>query len=491
MVRVTIVPPLVACEQEEAKEVAIKRLQRLGWLPLLAITLGALPGNAQQTPALSEQEAYDLGSEAYVYGYPLVTMDTTRRVMTNVPRPEARRAPMGQFVNLRSYPDATFRDVTAPNADTLYSTAWLDLAKEPYVLHVPDEAGRYYLMPMLSGWTDVFASPGSRTTGTKAQDFAIVGPGWKGALPKGITKIQAPTTMVWILGRTYCTGTPADYQAVHAIQDQYKLMPLSAYGKPYTPPSAVTVDPNVDMKTPVREQVNAMDAGAYFKRLAILMKENPPAPADAPMVRMLARLGIVPGQAFDLGKLDPAMARGLVRAVADGPGRIAAEGPKLGKRTNGWTVFLNLGTYGTDYLLRAATAYAGLGANLPQDAVYPLTARDASGNPLNGANRYVMHFAKGQMPPVKAFWSLTLYNDQFFFVDNPLHRYTLSPRDPLKYNPDGSLDLYIQHDSPGQEKESNWLPAPIGPFILMQRLYWPEAPILEGSWAPPPVQRAR
>lgn len=221
-------------------------------------------------------------------------MEMTRRVMTNVAKSEGKNAPMGQFANMREYPTAAFRDVTAPNADTLYSVAWLDLAKEPYVLSLPDEKGRYYLMPMLSGWTDVFQVPGSRTTGTKAQTYAITGPGWKGTLPAGITEYKSPTNLVWVLGRTYCTGTPADYQAVHKIQDQYKLVPLSADGKPYTPPPG-KVDPSIDMKTPVRDQVNRMDAGAYFKLLAALLKDNPPAAADAPMVAKLAKIGVVPG----------------------------------------------------------------------------------------------------------------------------------------------------------------------------------------------------
>lgn len=209
------------------------------WAPSLAA-----PGraSAQPAPKLTEAEAAKLGTEAYIYGYPLITMEMTRRVVTNVAEPKGAHAPMGQLANLRAYPNASFKDVTAPNADTLYSSAFLDLAKEPYVLSLPNEDGRYYLMPMLSGWTDVFQVPGKRTTGTKAQAYAITGPGWKGKLPPGVKELKSPTDMVWILGRTYCTGTPEDYKAVHALQDQYKLVPLSAYGKPYTPPAG-TVDP--------------------------------------------------------------------------------------------------------------------------------------------------------------------------------------------------------------------------------------------------------
>ncbi|HTU01580.1 MAG TPA: DUF1254 domain-containing protein, partial [Candidatus Sulfotelmatobacter sp.] len=204
---------------------------------------------------LTEAEAAKLGVDAYVYGYPLVTMELTRRVVTNVPEPKGAHAPMGQFANLREYPNASFKDVTAPNADTLYSSAFLDLGKEPYILSLPDEAGRYYLMPMLSGWTDVFQVPGKRTTGTKAQKYAITGPGWSGTLPAGVTEYKAPTGMVWVLGRIYCTGTPEDYKAVHALQDQVSAIPLSAYGKPSTPAPG-SVDAAIDMKAAPRDQVN-------------------------------------------------------------------------------------------------------------------------------------------------------------------------------------------------------------------------------------------
>src|SRR5215813_9592036 len=251
------------------------------------------------TVRLTPDEATKLGIEAYIYGYPLVTMEMTRRVLTNVEHPEGDHAPMGQFANMRKYPNATFRNVTAPNADTLYSSAFLDLTREPYVLSLPNEHGRYYLMPMLSGWTDVFQVPGTRTTGTDAQTYVITGPGWKGTLPQGMTEYKSPTNMVWIIGRTYSTGTPEDYKAVHAIQDGYKLVPLSAYGKPYTPPLGI-VDPDIEMKTPVRDQVNAMSAGEFFKTLAVLLKNNPPAQVDAPMVAKMRRLGIVAGQDFNI-----------------------------------------------------------------------------------------------------------------------------------------------------------------------------------------------
>jgi hypothetical protein len=459
----------------------------LGW-----VAIQAGPSQAQGDKA-KEEEAAKLGVEAYIYGYPLVTMEMTRRVSTNVATVEGTRGPMGQFVNLREYPTAAFRDVTAPNADTLYSTAWLDLAKEPYVLSLPDEKGRYFLMPMLSGWTDVFEVPGKRTTGTDPQKYAITGPGWKGDLPEGVKELKSPTSMVWILGRTYCTGTKEDYEAVHSLQDKYSLVPLSAYGKAYTPPKG-KVDPDIDMKTPVREQVNRLDAVAYFKMLAHLMKDNPPAKADAPLVEKMARIGIVPGKEFDINKLDPAAAKALKDVPKTAQEKIMGFFKEAGVHKNGWLFTTKTGIYGTAYLDRALIAAIGLGANRPQDAVYPTSEVDGDGKPYDGANKYVMHFPKGQTPPAKGFWSLTMYDGDYFFVKNPINRSSVSPRNDLKYNGDGSLDLYIQKDSPGKEKESNWLPAPSGKFILMLRLYWPQetAPsIIDGTWTPPPVKVAK
>ena len=467
---------------------------RLNQLTLFAVLLGSLGLQLElsrgQNEKMEEQEAAKLGMEAYVYGYPLVTIEMTRRVMTNVATIEALRGPMGQFLSAREYPTAAFKDVTAPNADTLYSIAWLDLAKEPYVLSLPDEDDRYYLMPMLSGWSEVFAVPGKRTTGTKAQKYLISGPGWKGKVPEGVKEFKSPTSIVWILGRTYCTGTPEDYQLIHAIQDKYSVVPLSAYGKPYTPPKG-KVDPTVDSKTPVREQVNRMDAATYFHTLAMLMKDNPPAKADAPMIEKMAKIGIVPGKSFDISKLDPAVAKGLQGVPKAAQAQIMGYFKEAGIDVNGWKVMTKTGIYGTNYLQRAFVTAIGLGANRPQDAVYPTSMVDGDGMPYDGANNYVMHFPKGQSPPAKGFWSLTMYDGNYFFVENALNRYTLSPRNTLKYNEDGSLDLFIQKESPGKDKESNWLPSPAGKFILMLRLYWPQETkpsILDGSWEPPPVK---
>jgi len=443
-------------------------------------------------------EAVPHGIEAYIYGYPLVTMEITRRVMTNVEKPEGTRAPMGHFVRMREYPSAAFRDVTAPNADTLYTTAWIDVDKEPWVLSLPDASDRYYLFPMLDGWTNVFQVPGKRTTGTGAQKYAITGPGWKGTLPEGVTEYKSPTAIVWLLGRIYCTGTPEDYATVHKLQDQVSVVPLSSYGKPYTPPAG-QVDTKLDMKKAVREQVNALSAEEYFTLLAKLMVDNPPAAEDAPMVKKLAALGIEAGKPFDGSKLGPVAKKAFAEVPAIANKQIMAymkEAIVTGdlKLEHGWVFSPRLGVYGTKYLLRALVTAIGLGANRGADAIYPTSEGPNPIEHYTGAKKYVMHFPKGQLPPVKGFWSLTMYDKDYFFVANPINRHSISARQNLKENADGSVDLYIQNESPGADKESNWLPAPKDQFILMLRTYWPndKAPtLLDGSWKIPAVKAVK
>jgi hypothetical protein len=447
--------------------------------------------------AAKELEAREIAIDAYIYAYPLVTMEMTRRIITNVEKPDGgSKAPMGQFARLRTYPAVDDHSVTAPNADTLYTLSWLDVSKEPWILSIPDMKDRYFLFPMLDAWTNVFQDPGKRTTGTKAQKYAITGPGWSGTLPAGVTEYKSPTAMVWILGRIYCTGTPEDYKAVHALQDQVSVVPLSAYGKPYTA-MAGKVDAAWDMKAAPRDQVNAMDGAAYFKLAAELMKSNPPSAEDAPMVAKLAKIGIVPGKDFDASKLEPAVAKGIAAASKPAQEKIAnlKEAIVTGdaKLENGWMYFSKTGLYGTGYRNRALITWYGLGANRPQDAVYPTSEGPGVVKKYSGANKYVAHFNKGEMPPANGFWSITMYDKDYFFVPNAINRYTVSSRGKFKTNADGSVDLYVQKDSPGKDKEANWLPAPAGDFVLMMRLYWPseKAPsLLDGTWKPPEVKEA-
>jgi hypothetical protein len=439
---------------------------------------------------LTEQEAYEIGMEAYTYLYPLVLMDATRRQMTNVDGGKViGRGPMNAFTHVRTFPPADFRDVVRPNFDTLYSIAWLDLSKEPIVVTAPDTHGRYYMLPMLDMWTDVFACPGKRTTGTGEGRFAVVPPGWQGNLPEGVQRIDAPTPYVWIIGRTQTNGE-RDYEAVHQVQDGYTITPLSQLGKTPQPVQA-TIDSTVDMKTPPMTQVDTMAADKFFSYAAEPLKVNPPHITDQPIVARMRRIGIDPGKSFDLGKADPTVKRALEQAASDALNAMRAKIPTLARVVNAWQMNTDtMGVYGNYYLKRAIVALVGLGANLPEDAVYPLNMGDASGHSLTGANQYVLHFAKNEIPPVAAFWSVTLYDKNGFPTANDLKRNAIGDRDALKFNADGSLDLYIQHVSPGAAKESNWLPAPTGDFNLTMRLYAPKGQVLDGYWAPPAIRQA-
>jgi hypothetical protein len=460
-------------------------------LAALALLVVAGCGKNDAT-SLSPEEAMEIAVNAYIYGYPLVTFDMARQQETNVATPDAEHAPMGQLIKMRTYPAVDNHCCAAPNADTLYTMVWLDVSKEPWILSIPDMGNRYYIVPMLDGYSEVFKVASPATTGSKAQTYAITGPGWTGVLPQGVTQVQSATGMVWVLGRIYCTGTPEDYKAVHALQDKFSVVPLSFYGKAYAPVAGL-VNPNFDMKTAVRKQVDALETDSYFNYLARLMKTNPPTPQDAPMVAQMAKIGLVQGQDFDPGKL-AFLDRELIKTVPKLALVKMLEHLKQQKTTNGWLYFTSgVGNFGTDYLVRGMANALGPGWNRPQDAVYPLSQKDANGDDYNGADhKYVIHFDKGQFPPVKAFWSLTLYDPEFFFVSNSINRYELSQRNKFVTNKDGSVDMYLQAESPGKNKEPNWLPAPKAKFSLVLRLYWPtdEAPsILDGTWTPPPVKR--
>ena len=456
-----------------------------GWLSISVGTSQALDKVA------NEEEAVRLGVEAVVYGFPLVIVDVTKRVQTNLEQPDhSGHAPVNQFSHFIKYPTAAYKDVVRINVDTLYSFAWIDVSKEPIILSVPDTNDRYYLMPIIDAWTNVFASPGKRTTGTKEGHFAIVGPNWNGALPTGVKELKASTNIAIIAGRTQANG-PAEYEAVHAIQKQYKLTPLSAFGTSYTPPKG-EVDSRLDTKTPPIDQVAKMSAEQFFKNLAILLKQNPPPAADAQVVARFAQIGIVPGQDFDMSKLDSVTAKAIEKSVQTTLAKLQEAAKKTGRPVNGWRIPpMNLANFGTAYGERAVVALVGLGANLPQDAMYPSTFVDTDDNPLSGKNSYVVHFDKGQTPPAKAFWSMTMYDKESFLVDNPINRYNLAGWMRLKYNENGSLDLYLQKDSPGQDKESNWLPAPDGEFSVTLRIYWPDEFALNGKWLPPAVKRLK
>ncbi|WP_218110005.1 DUF1254 domain-containing protein [Oligoflexus tunisiensis] len=457
------------------------------WIFLLASSLTTWAQARPPGPdAPMEQELRDIAAEAYIYFYPLVTMDVTRKVATNAPGGNGLgRGPMNVFHHLRHFPAADMKDVVRPNFDTLYSVAWLDLTKGPLVIHTPDTQGRYYLLPMMDMWTDVFAVPGKRTTGTHAAQYVVVSEGWKGQLPPGAHKIEAPTPHVWIIGRIQTNG-PQDFASVNAVQDGFTITAMDTAAQ--EPASDITPDPSVDMTTPPLEQVNRMPALDYFRYAAELMKLHKPHTTDQTLLFRLKKLGLVPGQSLNIQ--NPLIQEALEQGAGEGLKKIQGHAGRFGEEVNGWQINREtLGVYGNSYLNRAFTAMAGLGANLPEDAIYPIAVADADGRPMSGEYNYVLHFNQDELPPVDAFWSLTMYDAQGFPVPNPIDRFALGDRDPLHYNADGSLDLYIQRENPGPDKEANWLPAPEGAMGLTMRLYAPRDSALNGSWNPPPLRR--
>jgi hypothetical protein len=469
----------------------------------LFLLLTALSGWTSEVAAqaITEAEAQAIATDAYIYFYSLVTMDVTRRQFTNVePGKELGKGPMNMFNNVPVYPPADFKGVVRPNFDTLYSIAYLDLTKEPVVVSVPETNGRYYLLPMLDMWSDVFASPGWRTTGTAAADFLVTPPGWRPdlrdrfveelKLPKDTQRIDAPTPYVWIIGRTKTDG-PADYEAVHKIQAAFKVTLLSEWGKA-APPREAKIDPGVDMKTPPKVQVDTMPGSKYFAYAAELLKVNAPHLTDEPIIAQLRRIGFEVGKGFEIDRAAPTVKKAIENAPAEAQKLMESKLPTLARVANHWSMNTDtMGVYGNYYLKRAIVAQVGLGANLPEDAIYPLNLGDEAGRPLDGSGKYTIHFDKETMPPVGAFWSITLYDSEGFQVANSLDRFAVSSWMPFKYNSDGSLDLYFQNASPGKDKEANWLPSPGGAFNLTMRLYSPRIEALTGRWNPPPINKVQ
>lgn len=454
-----------------------------------------LPANAQ---AVTPEEARQIAEDAYIYGYSLITTEVTRVQMSNVPKVEGLTAPTGQFINIPRYPPADYRGVSAPNADTLYSLGWLDLT-EPQVFSHPDMGNRYYLFEVTDLWmSDSESSPSRRTADGKAANYLFTGPGWKGEVPAGMKQFPMATRYMVILGRTYADGTEQDYKAVNELQAQYKITPLSSWGKSYTPVAPpVNPNPGFSMTDKPQPVIIAMGTEGYFNLLAKLMGgDAPPAAGDGPILASMAKIGIVPGKPFEMSKLDPAVQAALKDIPQSALKKIEDNKAALGGIIDGWVVTKGLGTYGPDsYMMRAVVAAFGWPANQQRDAVYPYTETDSTGQKLTGANKYTLTFAKDATPPVNGFWSITMYmiDQGWWFVPNPLNKFTVSLRDNPKFNADGSLTLYLQNESPGKDKEANWLPAPKGEFIPMLRMYWPkdESPsILNGSWKPPAVQKA-
>lgn len=450
---------------------------------LLAVLVGLL---VVAGGLYSQAEKIILGAEAYLFGYPLVIMDVTRANAALTLGAE------NQLRRVRQFPNADFKDVVRPNVDTLYTTAFIDMASGPWVFEMAANGSRYEVMPFMDAWTNVFAAPGWRSTGAAGGRFLLVGPGWQGQAPDGLTLLRSPTQMVWLIGRTQTNGV-ADYPLVHGLQDRISLRTLAAWLAGPTRPG-----PQDDMANPWQPalvkplppilQMEAMGTADFFKRLAGLLVNNPASAADGPMLVKLTRIGISAGQPPAWSPLDR-WSISLGRWIAERT--VAKELKKPRELVRGWaTPPAMLGNYGTYYNTRAVVAMVGLGANLPADASYPNTRVDASGEALNGSKRYRLHFKATELPPVHAFWSVTAYGADDFLIDNPLHRYALGDRDALVYNPDGSLDLVVQARPPESAATNNWLPVRENePFLLNARLYWPKPAALNGSWGMPAVER--
>jgi len=430
-----------------------------------------------------------LGAQAYLYALPLVLMDVTRE--ETFKHPAAAHAEPNRLYTIPVLADASFRTVVRPNVDTVYSIAWLDLAREPVVLSIPAGDGRYHVAQFMDAWTNVFFAPGIRTLGRRAQRYLVAGPGWQGAVPPDTVLVRAPTTMVWMLGRIHVRGD-ADLRAAQIFQHRFDLRPLSRVGEPGLGP--VLPDPaGRGAKRPdPMDIVRAMPPRQFFERFLALAKVNPPAPADARFVReVLTPLGLSPAAPTPWDALPRRTRRGIEAGIARTWAVLTERAAVEQERTpSGWAglgAARRIGSYGTNYPVRAAVALFGLGANLPEDAVYLNASVDGEGRPLAGGRRYRLTFKPGALPPVRGFWSVTLYDRKGYLIDHPTRRYAVRQFDPLSYAPDGSLTLYIQPNDPGPARRANWLPSPdSGFFVLSLRSYWPEPRLLD-DWMPPPV----
>jgi len=366
----------------------------------------------------------------------------------------------------------------------------MDLATEPLVLSV-SQTERYYHLPLLDAYTNVFSVPGTRTTGTEAHDFLVTSPFWKGEIPEGMEQIASPTNMVWLIGRTQVNSPNDGQNIVWPFQDEMGLVPLSRFGKEYTPPQGISNEKNKDI-VPVVD-VSELSTSDFFNLLSSLMIDNPPYDRDSILLQEMASIGIIAGEKFDISIFQSETQKELnsIPDKAHDTWRNITEKGDTDLLKNGWFyITKGMGKYGTDYDFRALIAYFGLGANLPEDAVYPSTSFDSEGNPLEGSGKYIIHFEKDDLPPVNAFWSLTAYDKRDLLVENPINRFSIGDRSKLTVNEDGSLDIYIQNSSPGADRESNWLPSPReGRLNLTLRLYWPKQEVLDNSWQTPAVER--
>lgn len=460
-----------------------------------AFAIPCLPcAHAAAAPAqLDPNEAQAIAADAYLYAYPLLVMDTARRVQTNTTVPDndmGAGAPLNQFSHMSRASDALLHGVAYPDVDALTSSLWFDVSKEPLLIDVPEAGNRYYLMSLADMWTDVFAAPGTRTTGGEHHVFAIAAADWHGTLPKNVELLRATTPAGRLLLRIRLNGT-ADLPAARTLQSGFTATPLSRWGKKYQPPPG-TFDVAMSRQT-AADQVATLSAADFLAAFSDLAGKYPPHANDTPMLQRLLRLGLVPGQRFDLARAPAGIRAAIEAGVQNAQARVRSPAEPRAGGSGGWpTPRKPRGTYGTDYALRARLARTDLVSHLSEDLIHIRAGTDAEGRPLDGTFRYEVRFERAQLPPVDAFWSLTLYNDRCELADNQVNRYAAGTRDALTTAPDGSTTIYVQYAAPVTEKVRNWLPGPqSGHFSLDLRLYWPRDAAVEGAWAPPSIRRVQ
>jgi hypothetical protein len=441
--------------------------------------------NIQMAQISSSNKPEDIATLAYIWGFPLVTMERQFNYVTspNIP-PGVGRGPANSLSCGSELVNASVTDVVNPNTDTLYCPAQLDLNKEPVVLVVPPISDRYNVFQLLDAYTNDYAYIGQRATKGIGGTYLIAGPDWNGQVPEGMTPIWTPTNLAWLINRIVVKG-PADVPNVNAIQDKIIVKPLSEFqGNITTSLQPAVTQVNTSKEVPIGPQPSliAPTVIEIFDEMGTAMIGNPLNPPDPVLVTKLASIGIGPGKVPSTEANDT-IKTALQTGITEGQNMINARVANMGSVVNGWLANAQLGNFGTDYLFRAATTQWGLGANIGQEAYYPGTFTDSQGNPLSGNSSYLIHFEPGQTPPVDAFWSITMLNDKGLFVDNPINRYNIG-----KYT-EGLKNNYLQSANPGADKESNWLPTPEGAFNMNFRMYLPQPQILNGTWQLPLVEK--
>ena len=417
--------------------------------------------------------------EAYIFGFPIVMTHLSERVMTN-PVDGSGNMPLNQFSNEKIFPDSKYSSNLYPNADTLYSSAWIELGKEPVILEIPDTKGRYSEFIVTDAWGNLITSLGKRISGTEKQKYIIAGTDWKGEDPAGLKRIAASSNMIWVYGYMRA-DSKADAKIVAALHKKLKIIPLEEYGGDGYVPQAKKVDETIDMADP-SEQIFKLGISDYFNLLNNLIADNPPLAADAEVVKRIKYLNIYPGAEFDITVFDENK-QNEINLI---PEQLKLQFDSFGGQNeivNGWTYSgAKQKSYGTDYVKRAYDAYSSRGLRLAEDYSEMKRGTDSDGLTLDGKNAYILHFEKDSLPPVNEFWSLAVYNDKALFAENTVKKYSIGSRDNLKLNKDGSLDIYLQKNNPGKAKNSNWLPVPAGNFMLVFRAYSPKEEMVSKEW---------